>query len=66
MSCNGCQLVTDVSDGVSFWLAVTVALMVTVTVRWPPSARVYIRGGEAASGDDIIVHSYENSQTCCV
>jgi hypothetical protein len=24
--------------------------MVTVTIRWPPSAPVYIRGGEAASG----------------
>jgi hypothetical protein len=33
----------DVTDGVSFWLAVTVAPMATVTVRWPPSARVYIR-----------------------
>jgi hypothetical protein len=41
--CNGCQLVTDVTDGVSFWLAVTVALIATVTVRWPPSTRVYIR-----------------------
>jgi hypothetical protein len=50
MTCNGCQLVTDVTDGVSFWLAVTVALMTTVTVRWPSSACVYIRGGEAASG----------------
>jgi hypothetical protein len=39
----------DVTDGVSFWLAVTVALMVTITVCWPPSARVYIRGGEVAS-----------------
>jgi hypothetical protein len=26
--------------------------MATITVRWPPSARVYIRGGEAASGHD--------------
>jgi hypothetical protein len=26
--------------------------MATVNVRWPPSARVYIRGGEAASGHD--------------
>jgi hypothetical protein len=26
--------------------------MAIVTVRWPPSARVYIRGGEVASGDD--------------
>jgi hypothetical protein len=26
--------------------------MATVTVRQPPSARVYIRGGEAASSDD--------------
>jgi hypothetical protein len=42
MSCNGCELVTDVTDGVSFWLTVTVALMETVTVSWPPSARVYI------------------------
>jgi hypothetical protein len=24
--------------------------MATVTVRWPPSAHVYIRGGEATSG----------------
>jgi hypothetical protein len=37
------QLLTDVTDDVSFWLAVTVALMATVTVRWPPSARVYIQ-----------------------
>jgi hypothetical protein len=40
----------DVTDGVSFWLAVTVAPMVTVIVCWPPSACVYIRGWEAASG----------------
>jgi hypothetical protein len=26
--------------------------MATITVRWPPSACVYIRGGEAASGHD--------------
>jgi hypothetical protein len=26
--------------------------MATVTVCWPPSAHVYIRGGEVASGDD--------------
>jgi hypothetical protein len=38
----GCQLVTDVTDGVSFWLSVTVALIAIVIVRWPPSARAYI------------------------
>jgi hypothetical protein len=53
-------------DGVSFWLAVTVAMMMTITVRWHPSARVYIRGGEVTSGYDRIVHTYEHSQTCCV
>jgi hypothetical protein len=26
--------------------------MATVTVRWPPFARVYLRGGETASGHD--------------
>jgi hypothetical protein len=57
MDCNGCQLVTDVTDGVSFWLAVTVALMATVTVCWPPSTRVYIYGGGAASGDDSTMNS---------
>jgi hypothetical protein len=36
-------VLTDVTDGISFSLAVTVALMATVTVRWPPSTRVYIR-----------------------
>jgi hypothetical protein len=40
--------------------------MATVTVYWPTSARVYIRGGEAASGDDRTVHSYEHSQTRCI
>jgi hypothetical protein len=40
--------------------------MATVTVCWPPSARVYIRGGEAASGDDKTVHTYEHSQMRCV
>jgi hypothetical protein len=49
MVCNGRAvmadywLVTDVSDDVSFWMAVMVALMVTVIVRSPPSARVQIR-----------------------
>jgi hypothetical protein len=33
-------IVTDVTNGVSFWLAVTVALMATVTVR-SPSACIY-------------------------
>jgi hypothetical protein len=41
---------TDVTDDISFWLAITVALMATVTVCWPPSTRVYIRRGEATSG----------------
>jgi hypothetical protein len=43
MGCNGHRLVTGISYGISFWLAVTVALMATVTVRWPPSTRVQIR-----------------------
>jgi hypothetical protein len=62
MSCNGCQLVTNVTDGVSICLAVMVALMATVTVRWRPSSHVYIRGGEAASG----YYTYEHSQTRCL
>jgi hypothetical protein len=33
----------DVTDGVSFWLAVTVALTVTVSICSPPSARVHIQ-----------------------
>jgi hypothetical protein len=33
----------NVIDGVSFWLDVTVALMVTISVCWPPSVHVYIR-----------------------
>jgi hypothetical protein len=57
MSCNGCQLVTDAIDGISFWLAVTTALMATVTIRWPPSALVYIGGGEVVSGHDRTVHT---------
>jgi hypothetical protein len=48
----------DVTDGVSFWLAVTVALMVTVTVRWPPSSCVYIYGGgdNASSNNSTYEH----------
>jgi hypothetical protein len=44
-----------------------VALMAIVTICWPPSARVYIQGGEAASGYDNSTreHTY-NSQTRCV
>jgi hypothetical protein len=49
--------VTDVTNGISFWKAVTVALMATVTVSWRPllsvglPLRVYIYGGgEATSG----------------
>jgi hypothetical protein len=34
-----------------------VALMATVNVCWPPSARVYIGGGEVVSGDDRTVHT---------
>jgi hypothetical protein len=44
-----------------------IALMATVTVRWPSSTRVYIQGGEATSGyyNSTREHMY-NSQTCCV
>jgi hypothetical protein len=38
--------------------------MVTVTVRWPPSTFVYIRGGETASGHKRT--HVRHSQTRCV
>jgi hypothetical protein len=52
MTVHYCRMLLDISyvlasNGRHWWhqflLALTVALMVTVTVRWPPSARVYIR-----------------------
>jgi hypothetical protein len=36
--------------------------MATVTVRWPPAMRVYIRGGVAASGYE---RTHVQSQTRC-
>jgi hypothetical protein len=59
--CNDCQLLTDVTDGVSFWLTITVALLAPLlSVHLP--LRVYIYGGgEAAS----CYNTYEHSQTCC-